>query len=118
MTEADVRHQRTIPLIYENRRKSPSALSTAEGDHAGSHIDHAVPFLRLCSACLGLEPPSLQVQNKVEQIDEKHNVSGKIASVAFTAQTKVQEVDTRYGTVHHLRWPAVASRKYNIPSTP
>ena len=36
-----------------------------------------------------------QVQNSVEQIDEKHNISGKIAEVAMTAQAKVQEVDTK-----------------------
>lgn len=36
-----------------------------------------------------------QVQTSVEQIDEKHNISGKIAGVAMSAQAKVQEVDTK-----------------------
>lgn len=36
-----------------------------------------------------------QVQTQVEQLDEKHNISGKIAGAAMTAQAKVQEVDTK-----------------------
>lgn len=36
-----------------------------------------------------------QVQTQVEEIDEKHNISGKIAGAAMTAQAKVQEVDTK-----------------------
>lgn len=31
----------------------------------------------------------------MEHIDEKHNVSGKFAAVAMSAQAKVQEVDTK-----------------------
>lgn len=41
-----------------------------------------------------LGPPD-QVQTQVEQIDEKHNVSGKFAAAAMNAQAKVQEVDTK-----------------------
>lgn len=36
-----------------------------------------------------------QVQTQVEEIDEKHNISGKIAGAAMTAQAKVHEVDTK-----------------------
>lgn len=38
---------------------------------------------------------AVQVQTQVEQIDEKHNVSGKFAAVALTASAKVQEVNTK-----------------------
>lgn len=33
---------------------------------------------------------------QVHQMDETHNVSGKFAAVAFSAQAKAREVDTKY----------------------
>lgn len=49
----------------------------------------------VCFSCEPFVPCVGQVQTQVEHIDEKHNVSGKIAAVAMSAQAKVQEVDTK-----------------------
>lgn len=71
-------------------RFEPSSSKDFGGRRMSGTCSHGHSFLRA-----RLFPVLTQVQTSVEQIDEKHNISGKIAGAAMTAQAKVQEVDTK-----------------------
>ncbi|CAM9262694.1 unnamed protein product [Laminaria digitata] len=93
----------TEGLGRENVSDDPSAEGGLEGgtlttaEWIKGLFAQGMVYTRLFDEKLGVSEKAKALATKVQELDEKHDVSGKFVAVAMTAHAKAIEVDTKLG---------------------